>query len=206
MATEWISFVKEKAFEKRRDFHLHELQRLDVKLQQHQKPVPNPMVMIVFNNSSHKDSCSLPERGGLVPTVRSHYESSCTHRQQSAATPPTRLKARCHGPLRGAQSPPLNFLALKPTPPTVFPSVLTDGDLSGQNSWGPLPWDGQSLGALAEQMSRELGPPFHANQETASEPTTDVFLKLGSTGIVPRMQGVFSMKRDLRVTEMSGTL
>lgn len=32
MATERISLVEEKSFEKKRDFHLHELKRLAVKL------------------------------------------------------------------------------------------------------------------------------------------------------------------------------
>lgn len=153
MATEQISFVKGEAFEKRRDFHLHELQRLDVKLQQYQNPVPNPMVMIVFNNSSCKDSCSLLERGRLVLTVRIHYESSAlTGSKECCHTSHTPQGQMPRSP-KGSAEPPTHFSALKPQPPTVFPSVQTDGDLSGQNSWGPLPWDGQSLGAAAEQMS-----------------------------------------------------
>lgn len=51
--------VEEKAFEKRRDSPLHELERLDAKLQKHQNLVPNPMVRIVFNNSSRRQSLTL---------------------------------------------------------------------------------------------------------------------------------------------------
>ena len=46
--------MKEKAFEKRRDFHLHELEKSDVKLTHCTNTVPNPTVITVFNNSSAK--------------------------------------------------------------------------------------------------------------------------------------------------------
>lgn len=46
-----------------------------MKLQKHQNLVSNPMLIIVFNNSSSKNSCSPWERGRLVPTVKSLYKS-----------------------------------------------------------------------------------------------------------------------------------
>lgn len=51
----------------------------------------------------------------------------------------------------------------KPLSPVVaVTQCANDGNLSGQNSRGPLPWDG---GIVASQMNCELGPFFHSNQE-----------------------------------------